>query len=254
MADEQRVYILIGGGGGIGRATAARLREQGATLVLAGRDKARLQEAAKPLEAQTVVCDATDFSAVDDLVQGVIDEHGRLDGIANLAGSIIIKPAHLTTPDEFAETMALNATTAFATVRAAAKAMGKTAGDTPGGASIVLMSSCASRIGLMNHEAIAAAKGAVIGLTQAAAATYAGKRVRVNCVAPGLVDTPMASKLTGSDQARKASEALHPLGRLGEPDDVAPMVSWLLGPESGWVTGQVFGIDGGLSAVKGRGS
>ena len=85
-----------------------------------------------------------------------------------------------------------------------------------------------------------------------AAATYASSGVRVNAVAPGLVKTPMTSRIVENEVARKASLALHPLGRLGEPQDVASLIAWLLGPESAWVTGQVWAVDGGLSSLKGR--
>lgn len=247
---SERVYILIGGGGGQGQAVAKRLAEAGGRVVLASRSEDRVKAAAELIgdRAEHAVCDATDFDAVGDLVETVVGKHGRLDGVANLAGSILLKPAAMVTPDEFQKTMDLNVRTAFAVARAAPKAIRKS-----GGGSVVLMSSCAARIGLMNHEVIAAAKGAVEGLTRAAAAAGAAGKVRVNCVAPGLVDTPMAERITGSDNARKASEAMHPLGRIGEPADTAPIIAWLLGPESAWVTGQVIGVDGGLAAIKGGG-
>jgi NAD(P)-dependent dehydrogenase (short-subunit alcohol dehydrogenase family) len=89
-------------------------------------------------------------------------------------------------------------------------------------------------------------------LTRAAAATYARYRIRVNCVAPGLVQTPLSQFLTANEVARKASVALHPLGRLGEPGDVASAICWLLSPEQNWVTGQVLHVDGGMSTVQAR--
>jgi len=155
----------------------------------------------------------------------------------------MLKPAHLTSDEDLAMTMALNLGTAFGTVKAAAKHM-------PKGGSVVLLSSVAARVGLANHEAIAAAKGAVTGLGLSAAASYAGRGLRFNIVAPGLVRTPMTEQVTGSDTARQASTDLHPLGRLGEPGDVAAMISWLLDPAQTWVTGQIFGIDGGLSTLR----
>ncbi|NBO93955.1 MAG: SDR family oxidoreductase, partial [Planctomycetia bacterium] len=115
----------------------------------------------------------------------------------------------------------------------------------------VLCSSAAARIGLPNHEAVAAAKAGIIGLTLSAAATYAPKNVRVNAVAPGLVRTPLTSRITGSEPALKASLSMHPLGRIGEPSDVASAIEWLLSPTQTWVTGQVIGIDGGLADLKG---
>ena len=114
------------------------------------------------------------------------------------------------------------------------------------------MSSAAARHGLANHEAIAAAKAAVEGLVRSAAATYAPRGVRVNAVAPGLVRTPLAARLTANPASLAASEAMHPLGRIGEPDDVAALVAWTLGPEATWVTGQGGGMDGGLSSGAGR--
>jgi len=106
--------------------------------------------------------------------------------------------------------------------------------------------------GIANHEAIAAAKGGVIALTRSAAATYAAKGIRFNCICPGLVDTKMAGVVTRSEQGRKASEAMHALGRLGTPDDIAPMLALLLGDGGDWITGQVIGVDGGLSRVRPR--
>ena len=116
----------------------------------------------------------------------------------------------------------------------------------------MLCSSSAARIGLPNHEAIAAAKGGVLGLVLSAAATYASRGLRVNAVAPGLVRTPLTSRITGSPAASEASRALHALGRLGEPDDVAAVIAWLLSAEAAWVTGQCYGVDGGLGTVRAK--
>ncbi|MEM1186271.1 MAG: SDR family oxidoreductase [Planctomycetota bacterium] len=248
MPESSPVYLLLGGAGGQGFALTRRLLDRGATVVAASRDSERLEAYRAETGAHVKQCDATEFGAVESLVASVIEEHGAIDGAANLAGSIVIKPAHMVTEDEYQQTMDLNAKTAFALVRAVGRHMAKAKSG-----SIVLLSSCAARTGLVAHEAIAAAKGAVIGLTQSAAASLAPSGVRVNCVAPGLVDTPMAERLTKSEAARKASEALHPLGRLGVAEDTAPVIDWLLGPESAWTTGQVIGVDGGLAAIKGKG-
>ncbi|HSH96188.1 MAG TPA: SDR family oxidoreductase, partial [Roseimicrobium sp.] len=100
--------------------------------------------------------------------------------------------------------------------------------------------------------AIAAAKAGIIGLTLSAAASYAPYRVRVNCVAPGLVRTPLSAAITQSETASKISTALHPLGRLGEPDDVAGAIEWFLSPVQSWITGQVLGVDGGMGCLQPR--
>ena len=120
------------------------------------------------------------------------------------------------------------------------------------GGAVVLVSSAAARIGLANHEAIAAAKAGLEGLARSAAATYARQRIRFNVVAPGLVRTPLTRGLVANELAEKASLAMHPLGRLGEPDDVARAIAWLLDPAQNWITAQVLGVDGGLADVKAR--
>ena len=118
--------------------------------------------------------------------------------------------------------------------------------------SIVLMASAVAQRGMINHEAIAAAKAGVVGLAQSAAATYARFNIRVNCVAPGLTRTPLTESLTKNEASLMASAALHPLGRIGEPHEVASAIAWLLDPEQSWVTGQVIAVDGGLSSVQPR--
>jgi NAD(P)-dependent dehydrogenase (short-subunit alcohol dehydrogenase family) len=243
------VYVILGGSGGIGSAVARNLVARGAKVALAARGEERLESLAAELgNASTGVVDATDMSSVEDFVRSTADANEGLDGIVNCVGSILLKAAHQTKEEEWRHTIAANLDSAFATVRAGAKVMGRSGG------SIVLMSSSAARVGLPSHEAIAAAKAGVIGLARSAAATYAGKGIRVNAVAPGLVDTPMSAGITGNEMMLKASTAMHPLGRIGSPEEVASVIAWLLSEESSWVTGQVIGIDGGLATVRGKAS
>jgi NAD(P)-dependent dehydrogenase (short-subunit alcohol dehydrogenase family) len=240
-------YVILGATGGIGRALARRLSRGGARLVLCARTEGPLRDLAAELEAHAFPADVTRFEEVDRLmVQAQEALGGRVDGVACCVGSILLKPAHLTSEAELADTLARNLTAAFAAVRSAARVMMKEGG------SIVLCSSAAARLGLASHEAIAAAKAGVEGLTLSAAATYAAHNIRVNAVAPGLVRTPMTARITSSEQALKASVALHPLGRVGEPSDVASAIEWLLSPCQSWVTGQVLGVDGGLARLKVR--
>lgn len=244
--DPTSSYLVFGATGGIGENLCRRLASRGARLTIAGRNVEKLQLLADELHASAYPLDPTRFEEVDACVEHATQLHGRLDGVANCVGSLLLKPAHSTSGAEWFSTVATNLTTAFAVVRAGANAMLNVGG------SIVLVSSAAARIGFANHEAIAAAKAGVIGLTLSAAATYGPRRIRVNCVAPGLVRTPMTSRLTANEVSLKASTAMHPLGRIGEPGDVASAIEWLLNPEQSWVTGQVLGIDGGLGSVRAR--
>ncbi len=240
------VYVVLGATGGIGTALAHRLAAGGARLVVAARDPDKLEELAGAIDATPHVLDATRFEEVERGVQQAVERYGRVDGVANCVGSVLLKPAHLTSEEEWQQTLDLNLGSAFAVVRAGARAMMKSGG------SLVLISSAAARVGLVNHEAIAAAKAGVEGLVRAAAASYARYGVRVNAVAPGLVRTPLTEMITTNEAAERASIAMHAIGRLGLPRDIASVAAWLLNPRNDWVTGQILGIDGGLSTVRTR--
>jgi NAD(P)-dependent dehydrogenase (short-subunit alcohol dehydrogenase family) len=241
------LYFIAGGTGGIGSEVARRLRVEGSEVVLAARNEARLRERAREIGARAVPMDATRPEAVTGAFDAALGEGRPLLGVVNCIGTILLKPAHLTSDEEWRTTLDTNLTSSFLLLREAARRM-----MTTGGGSIVFCSTVAAERGLFNHEAIAAAKAGIEGLSRAAAATYARYRIRVNCVAPGLVQTPLSQFLTANEVARKASVALHPLGRLGEPGDIASAICWLLSPEQSWVTGQVLHVDGGLSTVQAR--
>lgn len=244
MAFDGAAYVIFGGAGGIGRETAARLVAAGAKVLIAGRCAETLEATGQALGCEHEQLDATDIEAVEACIEGYAQRQGRLDGVANCVGSLILKPAHLTTAEDWDRTMATNLRSAFATVRASAKVMRKEGG------SVVLFSSAAAQIGLANHEAIAAAKAGVAGLALSAAATYASAKIRFNAVSPGLTKTPLTQSIWSRDAAAKASEDMHALGRLGEPGDVASLAVWLLDPANSWITGQVIAVDGGLSRLR----
>ena len=244
VAKSQPAYLVLGAAGGVGTATARRLSTEGHPLLLAGRPSERLTSLADELSVPWVELDATSTEEVEQAFTRAVDEFGALAGVVNCVGSLLLKPAHLTSDDDWDTTINTNLRSAFATVKAAAKTMRRSGG------SVVLVSSAAARLGFANHEAIAAAKAGVIGLTLSASATYAANRIRVNAVAPGLVKTPLTASIWSKEQAAKASEEMHALGRLGEPDDIASAICWLLDPTNSWITGEVISIDGGLSQVR----
>jgi len=237
--------LILGATGGVGRALATRLRARGQRILLAARSGERLERLASELEAPSRAYDALDWSSVEETLSWAAEQPGGVQGVANLVGSILLKPAHRTSPKEFQEVLSLNLGSAFACVRAATRLSPE---QTP--SSIVLVSSAVAQHGLANHAAIAAAKAGVEGLVRASAATYASRGVRINAVAPGLTKTPLTKRLWESERAAQASRAMHPLGAIGEPEQVASAVDWFLSPEQAWVTGQVLGVDGGLATLR----
>lgn len=224
-------FLIIAASSGIGRAVSAELTAKGHAVITTARSAEKIQP--------DYVLDAKDFAAVD----AVFENAGALDGVVNCAGSLLLRPAHTVSSEQFAETIAASLTTAFAVTRAAGKYMRS-------GGSVVLISSAAAMAGFSNHEAIAAAKAGIIGLTLSAAASYASNNLRFNAVAPGLTETPLTTALTGNEMSRKVSESMHALGRLGSPEDVARAICFFLDPANSWITGQVLGVDGGLSSVR----
>lgn len=236
-------YLILGATGGVGSEVARRLAARGHRLVLAGRSLEKLQSLSTELDQPQAVVDAGDLSTIDRAFDVCDAELAELNGVVNCIGSVLLKPGHLTTDAELYEVLRVNLMTAFAAIRNAVPRMRKSGG------SIVLFSTAAARLGMPNHEAIAAAKAGVEGLARSAAASYASRGIRVNVVAPGLVKTEMSRSIWSNDDMAAASCAMHALGRLGEPGDIASCVEWLLSVDNTWTTGQVIGVDGGLSTL-----
>ena len=245
MSPSQPTTVAVLGDGGLARSVAARLAKQAIDVRLSDHLVDPAGEPLAGLGSPIEQVDASDFSAVEAFLERANDA-GTLSGVVNCSGSLLLKPAHLTSEEEFAQVLRSNLTTAFSTVRAAARILGKTGG------SVVLVSSAAARLGLPNHEAIAAAKAGIEGLVRSAAATYGPRALRFNAIAPGLMASPMTERITGSQKALESSTAMHALRRIGSTEEVSSLVSWLLGPDATWVTGQVWGVDGGLGSVLAR--
>jgi NAD(P)-dependent dehydrogenase (short-subunit alcohol dehydrogenase family) len=217
--------LLIGGNSGIGAALAAALQAQGHSVLSAHRSSD------PPLN---ITDDQPAFPDVED----------PLDGLVYLPGSINLKPFASLRPADFRSDLEINLLGAIKTLQHYQKAL-----QAAENASVVLFSTVAVSTGMGFHASVAAAKGAVEGLTRSLAAEWA-PRVRVNAVAPSLTDTPMATRLLRSEAQREASAKRHPLGRIGQPEDVAAAAAFLLSDESAWMTGQVLHVDGGMGALR----
>ena len=224
-------YLVIAASSSIGQSVVNTLISQGDHVFTTARDNLKI--------LPNALLDATNFDAVNE----VFKQAGQIDGVVNCAGSLLLKSAHTTSKEQFQAVIDSSLTTSFATVRAAGMHMKE-------GGSVVLISSAAAMVGLANHEAIAAAKAVIIGLAQSAAATYANLGLRFNVVAPGMTDTPLTAQLISNELALNASKAMHPLGRIGTPEDIARAIVFLLDPKNNWITGQVLAVDGGLSKVR----
>ncbi len=224
-------YVVLGGAGAVGAALVQKLISDGHQVMAGARDLDKARSMVELSDCDLCQVTAADAESIDECVATANERYGHLDGVTNCIGSILLKPAHLISDEQWDETLTTNLSSSFYLARAAAKVM---RGE---GGSMVFVSSVAARHGLANHEAIAAAKAGIEGLSVALAATYAARRIRVNVVAPGLVKSEMTRSLWESDPAAKASANMHPLGRLGEPSEVAELIAWLLEPSASWITG-----------------
>ena len=239
--------VVLGATGSIGGAVARSIVDRGGSVFVAGRNAEKLAEVAADIGAAgSAVIDAGDSATFTAALKQAAEALPSVTGVVNCVGSVLLKGAHITSDDEWHETIRVNLDTAFYTVREAARVMRS------GGGSVVLCSTAAAQVGLANHEAIAAAKGGIDALVRSAAATYGSKEIRINSVAPGLVKSEMTRRIWENEPMADASREMHVLGRLGEPADVARAIAFLLHPENNWITGQTIGIDGGLGGIINR--
>jgi 3-oxoacyl-[acyl-carrier protein] reductase len=236
------VAVVTGGTRGIGRATAEALAAAGATVVLTGRDEGRAKAAARELSGGSAVgvgLDVSDFDAVGTVFKAIAEEHGRIDALVANAGVMEGAPIGMITSEHVARMLGTNVSGAIATVQAAARVMRRKRSG-----SIVLLSSIVGARGAAGQAAYAAAKAAVAALTRSAAKELGPTGIRVNAVAPGLIDTALIEQLPEDVRAQRVKETA--LRRLGEPADVARVIRFLVSDDAAFVTGQVIGVDGGL--------
>jgi NAD(P)-dependent dehydrogenase (short-subunit alcohol dehydrogenase family) len=235
--------VIVGGTGGIGAALARRLVAEGRAVHLVARDEGRLVALANELGATWAAADVLDDTQ---LASAIAAAGAAVSGLAYCVGSIVLKPIRRVDSAAMVDAYRLNLGGAVVAVREALDAL------RAGGGSVVLFSSIAAQQGFTNRVVIASAKGAVEALTRSLAADLSPS-IRVNCIAPSLTDTPLAAVLTSNDAMAKSIAALHPIPRLGQAADMATAAAFLLGPDAGWITGQILPVDGGRSTVRTKG-
>ena len=237
------IVLITGASGGIGRALASQLHAQGYRVAAVGRDAARLAnvEAAVRIAADTTTPEGAALAIA--ACQEALGAAPTL--LAHCVGSTLIAPLHRTRLDSYREVMRVNLDSAVFMLQAWVAAV---QGGGPGAA--VFASSVVARIGVANHEAIAAAKGGVEALVRSAAATYAAQGLRINAVAPGMTDTPMTAGMLKMPAMREGAARQYPLGGVQTADQVADVMAWLLGDGAARLTGQIIAVDGGFTTVR----
>ena len=232
--------LIIGATGAIGSALAKKIVLQGNDVHLVGRDENSLSKLANELNSSFTVSDVLTENYSDKIISDLGDED--IDGLAFCVGSIELKPLKLTKKSDFMQCFNLNLISATEIIRASFEKLKKTKG------SIVLFSTVAARKGFLNHSIISSAKAGVEGLTVSLAAEFA-PNIRVNCIAPSLSKSKIAAPMLKNEKILESISKMHPLKRIGNGDDFSTFVSFLLSQDSSWITGQIFGIDGGRSSV-----
>ena len=245
MNESQNLVALVTGArGGIGAQVVARLRSAGHRVAAVGRDAATL--AAVEADAHLAFDTTTPEGAAEAIAACRTQLGAAPTLLAHCVGSTLIAPLHRTSPAQYREVMRINLDSAVYMLQAWVEAM-RVAGV---GGAAVFASSVVARIGVANHEAIAAAKGGIEALVRGAAATYAPLQLRVNAVAPGMTETPMTANMLRLDAMREGTGKQYPLGGVQTAAQVADTIAWLLSDGAARITGQVIAVDGGFTTVR----
>lgn len=226
-------YVIVGGSKGIGLQLTRQLVGQNHEVSVLSRTNENLAIRG----ASHYPYDVTDPEAA-------IPSFDSIDGLAYLPGTIHLKPFHRLNQEDFLKDLQVNLLGGIKVIQELLPALKK--GTDP---SIVLFSTVAVQQGMSFHSSVAASKGAIEGLTRSLAAEFA-PTVRVNCLAPSITDTPLASRLLSSDEKKEAAGKRHALQRVGKAEDIAHTAAFLLSDHSSWMTGQVLGVDGGMSTLR----
>jgi NAD(P)-dependent dehydrogenase (short-subunit alcohol dehydrogenase family) len=236
MNFQGKNILVVGGSSGVGLSLVKSLSDQGAQVYSASRSTS----AEWPVGVIHIPFDV--LSEGVSIAESLPDQ---LHGLVYSVGSITLKPFSRLTEEDFITEYRLNVVGAVKTIQQAYRSL---RGAKP--SSIVLISSVAARTGMSYHASIASAKSGVEGLAISLAAEFASQEIRVNVVAPSLTDTPLAASLLSTPDKRDASAKRHPLARIGTPEDISSAISFLLSDESSWISGQILGVDGGMSSLK----
>jgi NAD(P)-dependent dehydrogenase (short-subunit alcohol dehydrogenase family) len=242
-----KVAIITGGGSGIGKAIAQAFVREGAKVVIAGRDRKKLDRAAAEIggECLAISADVSSAGDVQKLVGAAIDKFKRINVLVNNAAVLLPGTAESLSEADFDQTFNINVRGLWLLSRAVLPHM---RASNSGGGSIINIGSVLSMVGARNRVAYSASKGAVMAMTKAMALDHAAEKIRVNCIAPGIVATEMVEKFNTDENTRRQRVALHPMGRFGQPAEVASAAVFLASDESAWTTGSVVTVDGGYSA------
>jgi NAD(P)-dependent dehydrogenase (short-subunit alcohol dehydrogenase family) len=245
-----KIAIVTGAGSGIGRACALALGQEGASVALVGRRKKRLEEVAAEIGSSAFVlaADMSEKGEAERIVEQTVSHFGALNVLLNNAGLLHIGTAEQITEEQWDETFNVNVRAVWLLSRAVLPAMRKA-----GSGSIINMASVLGINGARNRAAYAASKGAVVLLTKCMAIDHGHQQIRVNAICPSFVETDLTAAVIGKaadpTSVREERISVHPLGRLGQPQDIAGLAVYLASDESSWVTGSIFPVDGGYLAV-----
>lgn len=241
--------IVTGAGSGIGRAIALRLAEEGARVVISDVDEEAAKKVASEIDGETIVhkTDVTRPGEVETLVHTAVEAWGGLDVMANNAGIGVAGTATNTSEEDYERVMDVCLRGTFLGMKYAIPAIRDS-----GGGSVINMSSVAALVGIPDRAVYSAAKGAILTITRAAAIDHVSEGVRVNCIAPGTVDTPWIGRITAGyedpEEARANMQARQPHGRFVTPEEIAAMAAYLASDESASVIGACMIVDGGVTA------